>query len=155
MKKAIILLVTAMMAVSCSTSFKYVSSVITSATHSKSNAVQPVAALYADLDVSETKITFAYIPVKTVLNGGHDNVINTAVREALAANGDGDVLVAMETRVKYNAAGDIESVIVSGYPARYTNFRNADDAVLSKIVESNTESANQDSSSRGFSFGLK
>ena len=127
MKKLFLLLTIAAFAVGCAGSARLVNS----ATYSKPRAVQPVvAALYADLDVSPTKITFFYIPSKTVLVCGYDNVINTAVREALLANGDADVLVSMETQVKYNSVGEIESVIVSGYPARYVNFRNAGDEVL-------------------------
>jgi hypothetical protein len=89
--------------------------------------------------VSPTKISFFHIPSKTVVMGGYDNVINTAVREALASNGNADVLVALETQVKYNSVGEIESVTVTGYPATYTNFRSPSDEVLSNMV--NTSAA--------------
>ena len=95
MKKLTIVLVAAVMAVSCSPMAKLVNT----ATHSKSQAVQPTAAIFADLDVSTEKISYFYIPSKTVAIGGYDNIINTAVREALAANGNADVLVALETQV--------------------------------------------------------
>ena len=69
------------------------------------------------------------------------NVINTAVREALLANGNADVLVALETQVKYDAAGEIESVTVTGYPATYTNFRSPSDEVLSTMAASSSASS--------------
>lgn len=131
MKRLLLFFVVAVMATSCASSAR----LMYSATHSKAKAVQPVAALYADLDVSPTKISYFLIPGKTVLMGGYDNVINTAVREALLNNGNADVLVAMETQVKYNSLGEIESVTVTGYPATYTNFRSPSDEVLGTMVK--------------------
>ena len=132
MKKVLLFLAVAAMATSCATPAR----LMNSATHSKATAIQPITALYADLNVSPTKITYFLIPSKTVVQGGYDNVINSAVREALLANGNADILVAMETQVKYNPAGEIESVTITGYPATYTNFRNASDEVLSTMVNS-------------------
>ena len=136
MKRLLLFFVVAVMATSCASSAR----LMYSATHSKAKAVQPVAALYADLNVSPTKISYFLIPSKTVVQGGYDNVINTAVREALLANGNADVLVALETQVKYDAAGEIESVTVTGYPATYTNFRSPSDEVLSTMVNSSSAS---------------
>ena len=117
MKKIIFsLLVIAMSATSCSVPAK----LINSATHKKLSVAQPVVAVFADLQVSPEKITYFMMPSKTVVMGGYDNVINTAVREALLANGNADVLVALETQVKYDKEGQIESVTVTGYPAKYT-----------------------------------
>lgn len=76
------------------------------------------------------------MPSKTVVMGGYDNVINTAVREALLANGNADVLVALETQIKYDKEGQIESVTVTGYPAKYVNFRNPGDEYLKRISAS-------------------
>jgi hypothetical protein len=73
------------------------------------------------------------MPSKTVSNGGFDNVVNTAVREALLANGDADVLVGLETQVKYDNKGQVESITVSGYPAKYVNFRNPGDEYLKSM----------------------
>ena len=138
MKKLLLFLVVAAMVTSCASSAK----LMNSATHSKAKAIQPVTALYADLSVSPTKISYFLIPSKTVLQGGYDNVINTAVREALIANGNADVLVAMETQVKHNADGDIESVTVTGYPATYTNFRSPGDDVLRTLPQETVSSSN-------------
>lgn len=122
MKKVFILIATAVAMVSCGSSAR----LMNSATYKKMD-VQPMVSLIADLQVSPEKISYTMIPHKTVLYGGYDNVVNSAVREALQANGGYDVLVALETQVKYSADGQIESVTVSGYPAKYTNFRSPDD----------------------------
>ena len=148
MKRFLLFFVVVAMATSCVSSAK----LMNSATHSKAKAIQPVAALYADLNVSPTKISYFLIPSKTVVLGGYDNVINTAVREALLANGNADVLVALETQVKYDVAGDIESVTVTGYPATYTNFRSPSDDVLSTMV--NSSSASSSSPIGGLKLGL-
>ncbi|MBR4843845.1 MAG: hypothetical protein IKV06_02925 [Alistipes sp.] len=77
-----------------------------------------------DLDISENKIMHTYVPPRSVRNAGAKNTVNTAIREALFANGDADVLVGPETQIKYNFIGQITSVVVTGYPAKYKNFRN-------------------------------
>lgn len=146
MKKLVLFLAVAAMVTSCSSA-----KLINSATHSKAKAIQPVTALYADLSVSPTKISYFLIPSKTVLQGGYDNVVNTAVREALIANGNADVLVAMETQVKHNADGEIESITVTGYPATYTNFRSPGDDVLRTLPQNTNSSSN----SLGLPGGLK
>lgn len=129
MKKLVLLACITAFAASCSIPAKLVNS----ASHSKAEATKPVAAVFADLKVSPEKISFFYIPTKTVLECGYDNVVNSAVREALAANGNADMLVAMETQVKYNNKGAIASITITGYPATYTNFRNAGDDYLKTL----------------------
>ena len=131
MKKLSIILSVAIAAtfVSCSLPTKLVNS----ATHTPVNVAQPVTVIFADLDVSPTKISFFFIPSKTVINGGEDNVINTAVREALLANGNADVLVGLEKQLKYNDKGEVESITVTGYPAKYVNFRSPGDDYLREI----------------------
>lgn len=140
MKKFLILIATAALISSCGVSMpapvptaKPTPKLISSSTHSKVSVAQPVVAVFADLDVSPKKISFFYLPSKTVISGGLDNVIDSAVREALASNGDADVLVGMETQIKYNAEGDPESITVTGYPAKYVNFRNPGDDYLRKL----------------------
>ena len=168
MKKFAIILGLALATVACSPTAEVVSvapttrsaRLVNTATHSRSQAVQPLIAIYADLDVASTKITHLYIPSKTVAIGGYDNIINTAVREALAANGNADVLVAMELQVKYDPNGSVESVVVSGYPATYTNFRNASDEVLSGLVQAPVVVEQTDETSNNkplgvFNFGNK
>lgn len=80
----------------------------------------------ADLKVSQKKISFTYKPSKAVKRGGEKNVINTAVSEALKANGQADVLVAMQYEIKttrgFFGQKSIKYVIVEGYPATYVNI---------------------------------
>lgn len=87
----------------------------------------------ADLQISSTRISFTYTPGKEVRRGGDQNVINTAVREALRNNGGGDVLVAMEyiTLCKSAMPGisGIRQITVTGYPATYINFHSLGDEV--------------------------
>lgn len=125
---------------------------VSTSTHSKIAVAQPVVAVFADLEVSPTKISFFYMPSKTVVAGGVENVIDSAVREALSSNGDADVLVGLEKQIKYNTNGKVESITVSGYPAKYVNFRNPGDDYLSKM---GTNAPAKQESKGGVVGGLK
>jgi len=129
MKKVFVLFVSAVMVAACSAPTKLVNT----ATHRAISVAQPVAAVFADLEVSPAKISYFMMPSKTVINAGYENVINTAVREALIANGNADVLVGMESQVKYDKNGMVESVTVTGYPAKYVNFRSPGDEYLREM----------------------
>ena len=134
------------MFVSCSMPTKLTNS----ATHNKVNALEPFAAVFADLKVSPTKISFFYIPSQTVANAGPENIINSAIREALIANGNADVLVALEHQIKYAADGSIESITVTGYPATYANFRTPSDAQLHEyLLETIKSSKKEESDKKG------
>ena len=133
MKRVIIILASAILLASCSSQAK----LLNTSTHSRSQAVTPVAAILADLQVNPEKINYLYIPSNTVKLGGEENVINSAVSEALMANGNADVLVSMEHQIKYNADGQIESVLVTGYVAKYVNFRNPSEGELYKYLQNN------------------
>lgn len=123
MKKIFFIIVAAAVAASCTPTAK----LITTASHNSFNNPQMiVSAVYADLDIQETKITYIYLPTKTVVAGGLDNIINRAVSEALAQNNNADVLVGLQKQIKYNNLGEVESVVITGYPAHYINMRNAD-----------------------------
>ena len=98
MKKLFFSLVAALTLVSCSLPSK----LINTASYTEIGTAQPVVAVLADLDVSSEKISYFMIPSKTVLQGGEKNVIKTAVREALLANGNADVLVGLNTQIKYD-----------------------------------------------------
>ncbi|MBQ5635838.1 MAG: hypothetical protein IIX04_01815 [Alistipes sp.] len=121
-------------------------------THSKVQIIQPVVAILADLEVSPTKISYFFLPSQTVVNGGFDNIVNTAVREALIANGNADVLVALEQQVKYNGEGKVESITVSGYPAKYTNFRSPGDDYLRSLSTKTPKSGNEGKAAGGSSL---
>ena len=102
----------------------------------KSSKPITVTDLIADLDViTSNKITYFYMPSKSVNNGGHQNVIETAIREALIENDNADVLVGLETQIKYASNGDIESITVSGYPAKYVNFRSVNENYILELAK--------------------
>lgn len=91
------------------------------------------AAVIGDLDVSNQKITYTLIPPQKIRRGGLQNCINTAISEALANNGGGDVLIETQKAIveRYGFGGrKIKSVTVTGYPAKYKNFRAADEETV-------------------------
>ena len=135
MRKIFTLLALATLATGCSVTSPSMAKLTNTATHTKVCAVQPTVAVFADLQVSPTKISYFFLPSQTVQNGGFDNIVNTAVREALIANGNADVLVGLEQQVKYDANGAVESITVSGYPAKYVNFRSPGDDYLREVAK--------------------
>lgn len=100
--------------------------IINSATYQQLNYQPYVTPVQVDLKVSPEKISYSMAVTKTIRMGGYDNVVATAVKEALEAHGSGDVLVGIQTQVKYNDAGEIESISITGFPASYINFRSND-----------------------------
>jgi hypothetical protein len=137
MKKLFVILAAAFVAASCSSSAKLIN---TSSHATFSDPQLFVTAVYADLDIKDTKITYFYIPSKTVANGGLDNIIDSAVSEALVQNNNADVLVGLQKQVKYNSVGEIESVVITGYPAHYTNMRSAGEKYFEDIKCSGAQS---------------
>lgn len=139
MKKIFTLVAVAAMFAGCSvTSPASMAKLTNTSTHSKVQLIQPTVAVLADLQVAPAKISYFFLPSQTVVNGGFENVVNTAVREALIANGNADVLVALEQQVKYDANGKVESITVSGYPAKYVNFRSPGDDYLRELAKGAT-----------------
>lgn len=148
MKNVFGLLVVVLLCVTSCTTFKQ--------SASQRNVAAPIVAVsYADLDVSDQKITYTLRPTKKVRKGGLQNCINVAIAEALKANGGGDILVetqeAIVERVGF-LGKKIKSVTVTGYPAKYKNFRPAstktiDDAFVRGIygVQSAPESGKKGS----------
>ena len=81
----------------------------------------------ADLEVSETRISYTYRPSYAVRLGGSQNVIKTAVQEALKAHGSGDILIGLEyTTISrwtvFPFLSPIREITVTGRPAKYVNF---------------------------------
>lgn len=141
MKKFFVFVI-AMMALTSCTSYSTIRKTATS---------QPVetgviTAVLADLEVSPDKITYYYSPTAAIHLEGVNNILNSAIREALAANGDADVLVALEyeTKLKRSWCGTIvEHIVITGYPAKYKNFRTPSDEMiidLHKDAKSGTSS---------------
>lgn len=121
----------------------------------ENEAAKPIAALYADVEVSPKKVSFFYIPKNSVLNGGKDNAIATAVHEALAANGNADLMVCLEKQIVYNKHGQIESITITGYPAHYKNFRSPSDEQLLEILKHNSKVAEKKSEGINLLSGFK
>lgn len=84
----------------------------------------------ADLKVNDERITFTYTPSREVRKGGEQNVLNAAIAEALKANGNADLLVAMQYEMKtttgFFGQKTIKYVTVTGHPAFYTNIHPAE-----------------------------
>ncbi|MBO5816325.1 MAG: hypothetical protein J6R26_00020 [Paludibacteraceae bacterium] len=81
----------------------------------------------ADLDVSDVRISYTYKPTYAVRLGGSQNVIKTAVQEALKAHGSGDILIGLEyTTISrwtiFSFLSPIREITVTGRPAKYVNF---------------------------------
>ena len=121
MKKLIILASAALLLCACSETR------ISTATYETLGVTPFVTPVQADLQVSPNKITHTFIVTKAVRRGGEVNAINSAVREALKAGAPGsDVLVGIQTTKTYSPTGKLQSIVVSGFPAKYVNFRNAE-----------------------------
>lgn len=103
-------------------------------TASTRDVTAPVAAAaLADFEVSSEKITYTYVPTRKVRKSGLTNCINAAISEALKANGNADVLIETQQAIVQRTgifAGKIKSVTVTGYPAKYKNFRSADEGTV-------------------------
>lgn len=85
----------------------------------------------ADLEVSPQKISYTYIPNKRDRKAGLSHVLSNATAAALKENGNADVLVERQydALIKYKFFGlvrKMKSVTVTGYPATYKNFRQAE-----------------------------
>lgn len=125
MRKSLIILAAAFISASCST-------VLSTATYDNADASFRPTISVADVEVSDTKISYTYIPTKQIRKGGTNNVINEAVRQALRSAGNYDVLVAKEMTytVKKKLFGSkISSVTVSGFPGNYVNWRSSEELV--------------------------
>ena len=125
LKRLFLFCVAAVTVVSCGMSSE-AARVLSSATYHKMDFQPYVTPVQVDLQVSPKKIEYLMIVTDGVRAGGYDNVVSTAVKEALAANGGGDVIVGLQTQTKYNNRDEIESIYISGFPAYYVNFRSND-----------------------------
>ncbi|MBR6054972.1 MAG: hypothetical protein IKP46_06500 [Bacteroidales bacterium] len=95
--------------------------------YSKCAAPFAVTPLQADIQVIVNKRISYYLEVNELVRaGGEDNIVATAVKEALDVYG-GDVIVGLQTQKKVDAYGRILSINITGFPAKYVNFRPATD----------------------------
>ncbi len=83
----------------------------------------------AELVVSPTKLSYTYYPTQIDRKAGMLHMIANATAEALHQNGNADVLIQPETTAiykKYIFGRKVKTVIVTGYPATYKNFKTED-----------------------------
>lgn len=125
MKNIFLFAVVALLAVSCSTTI-CTSKVATA-------PVSLLSATVADLDVAAERVSYTLNPSKSLCRGGLENVKQAAEQELLVKNGNADVLVDAEYVItstdRFIFGRDIESVTVSGRPAKYKNFHSLNDSV--------------------------
>ena len=110
----------ALMAASCTTTIK------TAKTVDVNSSVYTATA--ADLDIASERVTYTSVPTADIRRGGLDNVKNAAEMELLQKYGNADVLVGAEYVVSKSwnpilMKSKVKSITVSGYPAKYKNFR--------------------------------
>lgn len=126
------------------------------------------APVIADLKVDENKLTYIYVPSKAAQAEGEENCVKCAIREALKNFGDADVIVGMETQTKfdgnyYNGHPVVESIVISGYPARYVNFRHPNNEYWSNgeyllpapVVADKKVAKEKEDADEGFNIELK
>ena len=124
MKKYLFVLATAMMTAACTTTTKTART--ESVPYSMYNATE------ADLDVAPRRIKYTLTTTKEIRRGGFENCKNAAVQEALAANGNADLLLEPQfviKRYRNLLVNLVTSVTVTGYPATYKNIRSMGDEV--------------------------
>ncbi|MBR6002461.1 MAG: hypothetical protein IK045_06325 [Bacteroidales bacterium] len=133
MKKIFTFLASMAIIVSCAPTAKLVNTATYAVGKSPMKFI--VTPVQADLQVSDQKISYYYEVTELVRQGGFENIVETAVKEALDVNG-ADVLVGLEKQIRYNADEKVEYINITGYPAKYVNFRNCEDKELLKLAES-------------------
>lgn len=97
--------------------------VVTTATTAPIRTITTVA----DVNVSDNRISYTYIPSKADAKRlSKTQLLNNAIYMALKNNGNADVLLQINyyiTKRNVVFVRRINSITVSGYPAKYTNFR--------------------------------
>lgn len=91
----------------------------------------------ATISVDKKRISYTYVPTKQDTKAlTEEQLIQNAIYMALSVNGNADVLVKVNTFVTYKKVmliKRIKSISVSGYPARYVNFREPTDEDLNRV----------------------
>lgn len=83
------------------------------------------------LDVSKNRISYTYVPRKADAKRlSETQLINNATYMALKENGNGDVLVKMNYYIttKRGMGKRVKSIDISGYPAKFVDFRQPTEA---------------------------
>lgn len=130
MKKFITIFLVAITVASCFPTYESRSRLRNTATYTDVAVQTPVVPpLIADLDVAKEKIRHNEFPSEALLRTEFENILNTAIKNALEIYGNADVLIGLEYQVKTDDDGVIETVTVTGYPAKYVNFRHPEETV--------------------------
>jgi hypothetical protein len=101
-------------------------------------SIEPLATpVVADLNVGE-KITYTYQAERNLkMRLSRQELIEDAVACALQANGEADVLLQPQYKFYYVEGQKYYKIIVTGYPAKYVNFRNVTKTDLDLILNAN------------------
>ncbi len=129
MKKYLFMLAAALLSAACTTTTK--------TARTESVPYSMYNATVADLDVAPQRITYTLMTTKAIRKGGPANCKRAAVQEALAANGNADMLLEPQFVLNHYRGlfcSKITSVTVTGRPAFYKNFRSMDDKVWTDPV---------------------
>lgn len=79
----------------------------------------------ANLTVSDQRINYTFTPSTAYQRAGMKSLKAAAIKKALEANGNADVLVCPEFEIKKTRgffSTKVKYITVSGHPATYTNF---------------------------------
>ena len=91
----------------------------------------------ASLDISKKRISYTYTPTITdSKNLSERALMQNAIFKALEANGNADVLVQVNsmTTVRKGLLGKrVKTIVVSGYPAYYVDFREPSEMDLQSV----------------------
>ena len=130
MKKLFLLLCAAISLASCTTITKTATTADTPAAF--------YSATVADLEVAKERITYTMTPSADIQRGGLENVKRAAENEALLKNGNADVLVDAEYVISMTNnwifGKKVNSITVSGRPAKYKNYHSLGDGVWTDPV---------------------
>lgn len=124
MKKILFILLAATAICSCS---------LTKSSVMTTNVNAPVfSTTVASLEVAPQPITYVYTPTRREAKKlRFDDILNNAMYEALQKNGSGDVLVQVSYKIEGKGLGKfiskIRKITITGYPAKYVNFRSPDE----------------------------
>lgn len=124
MKKGLLFVCVAFTLTSCVTTVKTAKSADT-----KSSLL---SATVADIEVSPIRVSYTMAPSKSLQRAGLNNVKQAAIQECLIKNGNADVLVDAEYVIEQEKllfGKRINSITVSGHPAKYKGYRSLNDSV--------------------------
>ena len=129
MKKLLIIALVAVVMASCSVNRAAVNTTAVSCAKIETTTM-------ASLDISKKRITYTYAPTSTeAKNLTEQALMQNAIFKALEANGNADLLVHINSFVTLNkGCKRVKSIVVSGYPAYYVDFREPSEMDLKSVA---------------------